>query len=229
MPGRPFSQSQGKTASRDERSSRSHSAPGSQEHFTESTTISHCRVGGWPKRIEDRLVAGHAPTSPRNPSCGSIEHASNLLPVQRRLAACNQTGLDQSRSVQGPGRATDRGRQAVANGSQQLARTRFRRIRIQQVEDCLESDGHVVAMVAISEDSIQSRQVSAMALDCRHTSSEIRAHLRSADLQRRHRSAANERFSRAECQGGASVATLSSWSNGVQQFMCHLDDSLLAS
>jgi hypothetical protein len=55
--------------------------------------------------------------SRRDPSRGSIEHASDLLPVEHRLDAGDQTGLDQSRSVQWPGRATDRGRQAVPNGS----------------------------------------------------------------------------------------------------------------
>jgi hypothetical protein len=170
-----------KSATRDERSSGSHAAPGGQKGFTECVT-GHAGIGRRPQRVEDCLIADHAPASACEPPRSGIEHASNHPPVHRGVAACSQAGFYQRSPIQWPGRAADCSREAVPNGSQQFARAGLGRICSQQIADRLKADCHVVAVIAITKDGIQARQVLTVALDACRTTLQICSNISAADV-----------------------------------------------
>src|SRR5690242_2022817 len=118
----PLAQSQSKAPTRDETSRRSHPMPGCNEH---RTWIVACQrgIGGWPKRVQDCLVANHAPSAARQSGGCRIEHTTDQRPIENKLTASHEAGLDQRRSVERSRGATHRGRETVSDRSQELAGT----------------------------------------------------------------------------------------------------------
>jgi len=180
MTHRAISESQGKAAPRDERSGRSHATPRGAKDVADTLT-GESGIGSRAKRIEDGFVGDHASPAPRQAVCGGVEHAADQRPVQRGLAASHETGFDQSRPVQWPGRATDRGRKSVPDGSQELTRSGFGGERLQRLAYRLEADGHIVAVIAVTQYGVQSGEVVAMALHGQSAASEVRAYLGALD------------------------------------------------
>jgi hypothetical protein len=78
----------------------------------------------------------------------------------------------------------------------------------------LEADGHVIAMIPIAKDDVESRQIVAMALDSRRTADEVCANVTGSDVAR------DRTCLRPDWQSSASVATLSSSSNRVISVSC---------
>ena len=167
-------------------------------------------VRGWPKRVEDCLVADLAASAACQSVGCRIEHTADERPIKNGLTTRHKPRLDQRRSVQRSRSATDRGRETESDGSQKLAWTGFDWERIQDVPNSLKADGHVVAMIAVTENHVQSDQIVAIAFHCPSAAIEIRAYLGAIDLTQR-----VSRRMRAEWQDGASVATLSSNGNCV--------------
>jgi hypothetical protein len=102
----------------------------------------------------------------------------------------------------------------MSNRSQELAGAGFRRRRIQHFTHRLEAYRHVVAVIAIAEDGVQSRQIVAVAIDRRPAAGEVCTNIRGGDV------AADQLFLRPDWQSSASVATLSSSSNRVISVSC---------
>jgi hypothetical protein len=98
----------------------------------------------------------------------------------------------------------------MSDGSQKLAGTGFNWHRIQHLTHRLKANRHIVAVIAVAENCVQSGQVVAMAVHSQRAAGEIRAYLGAIDLTQN----ASRRV-RAEWQDGASVAALSSTSNYV--------------
>lgn len=76
MAYRAFSESQGETTARDERSGRSHATPGRTEDRADALTREG-GVGRGPERIEDGFVADDAPPPPCQPTRRGVQHAAN--------------------------------------------------------------------------------------------------------------------------------------------------------
>jgi len=220
MPSRAGTQPQRKATTRHERAGGTHAAPRRHEHAARRVAGHGC-VGGGLQRVQDGLVSDDAASAAREPACGGVEHAADQWPVQRGRSAGYQASFDQSGSVQRAGSSADRRRESVSHGAQQLAGTGLEGMRLEQLADGLKSDGHIVAMIAISEDRVESRQVRPVALDLSRTAHKVRANVFNAHRWKRRtwRPRDEGRFG-AGRQGGASVATLSSRSNGA---MCSSD------
>src|SRR5712692_3356393 len=80
----------------------------------------------------------------------------------------------------------------------------------------LKSDGHIVAMIAISENRVQPRQVLTVTLDRDRAPQQVRPNTITAyGSHSGHARPRKRRLFVVGWQGGASVATLSSRSNGA--------------
>src|SRR5882762_7079379 len=103
----------------------------------------------------------------------------------------------------------------MSDGAQQLAWAGVSRVGGEQIPNRLEPDRHVVAVVAITQDRVQPRQVLMVSVDCCGTPLEVGAQICSSDGRR---GALKRCVLGTRWQDGASVATLRSTGNARRIF-----------
>ena len=172
MPRRTLTEPEGEATSGDERpggpcagprggdrgAGRGRPRPAPNDHVAE-------RLGRRPERVEDRLVADRATSSPREPVGGCDEHRRDGLSVELGCLAGAESSLDERRAVERPGRATDRRHQPVPDGSQQLAGRSLGWQLSQKPLDRPEAGREVVAVIAVAEDCIEPSQIGGVPID----------------------------------------------------------------
>ncbi len=94
-----------------------------------------------------------------------VEHRGDRRGVEDRGVAGAESGFDAGRAVQRSRCATDRGHQAVTDGSEDLAGRRLGRQIREQLVDGPEPDDEVVAVVAVAEDRVESGQLALVPSD----------------------------------------------------------------
>ena len=182
MTRRPLAEPEGEAAPGDERSRAahapssgpdggSHRAPQGLTRFDARTE----RIGGWRQRVEHRLVADHAATTPSDAVTAGPQHPPECRRVEGRSIACGRAGLEECRAVQRSRCSADGRDKSVADRPQQLSRWGLSRKVVEDGLDGSEADHEVVTVVAVPEHGVEPGEIGGMPFHDEATASERRA------------------------------------------------------